>query len=308
VTEAATPRADPRALAEALRELTASHLGHGIDAVDLRLEERQGSQVITGQVLIFSQAREVAELARSHGARVEVKVVADPAAGLEEGWVDPIVDILDIWRDPARAGEEMGRQNQYIRSADGSLRRLGRRDDFVLVQGLDLAVGWAAAGELRDADPRRSRDAWQAVVRAVEGAATRPPRGTVASVVVLERARAQLGVPYVWGGRTGKGFDCSGLVQRVIDDTTSVLLPRHTGDQRRVGERVVAGQVRAGDLLFARPREQRVGHVLLMTSDSTVLHACRTERMVIEEGLDENARRYQHQGWRRPVLLDGGPA
>jgi hypothetical protein len=71
-----------------------------------------------------------------------------------------------------------------------------------------------------------------------------------------------------------------------------------------VGERVVGGGVRAGDLLFARPREQRVGHVLLMTSATTVLHACRTEHRVIEEGLAENARRYQHQGWRRPVQLD----
>lgn len=308
MTEAATPRADPRALAEALSELTVSHRGRGIDAVDLRLEERQGSQVITGRVLIFRQAREVAELARRHGARVEVKVVADPASGLEEGWVEPTVDILDVWRDPARAGEEMGRQNQYIRSADGPLRRLGRLDDFILVQGIDLAMGWAAAVELRGADPRSSRDAWQAIVRPEEGAAIRPPRGTVTQSLVLERGRAQLGVPYVWGGRTGKGYDCSGLVQRVIDDATGVLLPRHTGDQRRMGHRVVAEQVRAGDLLFARPREQRVGHVLLMTSESTVLHACRTEHRVIEEGLEENARRYQHQGWRRPVLLDGGSA
>lgn len=305
MTEAATPRADPRALTEALRELTASYSGRGISAVDLRLDRRQGGPAITGQVLTFRQAREVEELARKHGAQVEIEVVADPAAGLEQGWVEPRVEILDVWREPARAGEEMGRQSQFMGSADGPLRRLGRQGDFLLVQGIDLAIGWAAAAELRDADPQWSRDLWQAVVRPLEGAAIRPPNGPVATAKVLQRARTQLGVVYVWGGRTSRGYDCSGLVQHVINETTGVLLPRHSGDQRRVGERVVAERVRAGDLLFARPREQRVGHVLLMTSDSTVLHACRTEHRVIEEELDDNARRYQHQGWRRPVLLDG---
>jgi hypothetical protein len=40
---------------------------------------------------------------------------------------------------------------------------------------------------------------------------------------------------------------------------------------------------------------------MLLTSSSTLLHACRTEGRVIEEPVEENAKRYQHQGYRRPV-------
>jgi cell wall-associated NlpC family hydrolase len=132
---------------------------------------------------------------------------------------------------------------------------------------------------------------------------------------LLEAARSHLGVPYRWGGTTDRGFDCSGLVQRVFAAATGVLLPKHTGDQRRVGARVArvarptnadaneVVDVHPGDLLFATPRSQRVGHVMLLSSADTVLHACRTEMKVIEEPLSANARRYQHQGFRRPVLF-----
>jgi murein DD-endopeptidase len=104
-------------------------------------------------------------------------------------------------------------------------------------------------------------------------------------------------VPYRWGGTTGAGFDCSGLVQRVLHTATGVLLPKHTSDQRRTGVRVEPGQVRVGDLLFATPRGQKVGHVLLVSGLETVLHACRSELAVIEEPLAVNA----DQGYRRPV-------
>ncbi|MEA2682032.1 MAG: hypothetical protein QOK05_360 [Chloroflexota bacterium] len=304
MTEAATPRADPAALTDALRELTASMSGRGVDAVDLRVVERDQGPAIAGQVLTFRQARDVEELARRLGAGVEVVVVADPGSGLELGWAEPALDILDVWREPARAGEEMGRQTQYLATEDGPLRVLGNQDGFALVQGADLAMGWAAGSELAEVDARAAEQNWAGVVRAREGAVAQPPREGVVAADVLELARMQLGTPYIWGGRSDRGYDCSGLVQRVLSRSTGLLLPRHTGDQRRVGDRVVAGEVRTGDLLFARPREQRVGHVLLMTSATTVLHACRTEHRVIEEGLAVNARRYQHQGWRRPVALE----
>jgi murein DD-endopeptidase len=120
---------------------------------------------------------------------------------------------------------------------------------------------------------------------------------------LLAGARARLGAPYRWGGTTPAGYDCSGLVQRVFSDATQVLLPKHTADQRRVGLRVAADERAAGDLVFATPLGQRVGHVMLLTSPDTVLHACRTEHRVVEESLADNALRYRHQGCRRPVLL-----
>ena len=289
------------ALAGALRAYVESQSSRGVSILDLALQPRDGSDAVTGRVLTARQARDVGDLAREHGAALAIQVAADPDSGLEVGWVETVVPVLDLWREPSRAGEEMGRQTQYL-DVDGPLRQFGTDGDFLLVQGRDLAMGWAAASDVRASDAASGRAAWATVARATDGAerAAARPGATVAAV--LERARAELDVPYVWGGTTHAGFDCSGLVERVMLDATGVLMPRHTGDQRRVGARV-ASDPRAADLLFAAPLNQRVGHVLLMTSADTVLHACRTEHRVIEEGLAENARRYRHQGYRRPVSL-----
>jgi len=271
------------ALAEAVRAFLDAQPGWGVAPAELAIGARDGVPVVSGRVLTERQARAVRELAREHGAGVDIMVAADPASGLEVGWVEPAVDLLEVWREPARAGDEMGRQTQYL-VGDGPLRSFGEAGDFRLVQGRDLGIGWVST-----------------LTRAITGAAlaATEDRGVDA---VLERARAELGVRYVWGGTTHAGFDCSGLLQRVLVESTGVLLPRHTGDQRRVGARVTE-DLHAGDLLFAAPRSQKVGHVLLMTSPTTVLHACRTEHRVIEEDLAENAVRYRHQGYRRPVAL-----
>ncbi|MDQ6748229.1 MAG: C40 family peptidase [Candidatus Dormibacteraeota bacterium] len=300
MTEAAAPGADSGALQEAVRELVAASAGRGLDAVALRVVAGT-PPTISGRVLTERQARGVADIARAHGADVDVLVAADPMSGLEEGWSDIAVEVLDLWRTPGRAGEDMGRQTQYL-DADGPLRRLGQAGAWVLVQGPDLAIGWAAAADLRDAATPQGRP-WADITRAVDGTLVDPALEGATVGLALNRARAALGAPYVWGGTTSAGFDCSGLVQRVLLDGAGVMLPRHTADQRHAGVRVVAGEVAAGDLLFATPRGQKVGHVVLMTSAETVLHACRTEHRVIEESLADNAARYQHQGWRRPVDL-----
>ena len=288
------------ALAEAVRAFLDAQPGWGVAPAELAIGARDGVPVVSGRVLTERQARAVRELAREHGAGVDIMVAADPASRLEVGWVEPTVDLLEVWREPARAGDEMGRQTQYL-VGDGPLRSFGEAGDFRLVQGRDLAIGWVSAGDVRATDPGPARAAWATLTRAITGAAlaATEDRGVDA---VLERARAELGVRYVWGGTTHAGFDCSGLLQRVLVESTGVLLPRHTGDQRRVGARVTE-DLHAGDLLFAAPRSQKVGHVLLMTSPTTVLHACRTEHRVIEEDLAENAVRYRHQGYRRPVAL-----
>ena len=301
MTEATTPRADARALAEAVRDFTRSQSRHGVHAVALEVAARDGRPLVTGTVLTPRQAREVRDLARRHGVTAELVVAADPRSGMEEGWVQPALPVVDVWREPSRSGQEMGRQTQYLQS-DGPLRSFGEDGGFLLLQGPDLAMGWALAESVTAVQPDPGDHPWAHVVRSQENIA-RNPAVPADPPALLARARQELDVPYVWGGTTHAGFDCSGLLQRVFLESTGILLPRHTGDQRHTGARVVGGAVRAGDLLFASPRAQKVGHVLLMTSASTVLHACRTERRVIEESLADNAVRYQHQGWRRPAWL-----
>jgi cell wall-associated NlpC family hydrolase len=281
-----------------------------LPVVQLDVDRSSAGLVVKGKVLTFGQARQVRRMAEARGAAIDVAVLADPEQGLEEGWLEITADgVLEVWREPTEMGRDHARQTEYLPS-DGPLRLLGQTGATRLVQGPDLSLGWVVAGGLAATDGEAARLDWAGRRRSQEDAVVPPGLASTSDTggdsvldAVLAAARAQLGAPYRWGGTTPRGFDCSGLVQRVFADATGVLLPKHTGDQRHAGVRVTAASADTGDLLFATPRSQRIGHVMLLTSPETVLHACRTENKVIEEPLEANATRYQHQGYRRPVQL-----
>jgi hypothetical protein len=67
--------------------------------------------------------------------------------------------------------------------------------------------------------------------------------------MLVSQARRFLGVPYLWGGVTTAGFDCSGFVQTVLA-RFGVSIPRDTKDQIQVGEKVERDCIKTGDLLF----------------------------------------------------------
>lgn len=76
----------------------------------------------------------------------------------------------------------------------------------------------------------------------------RPPAAPTGASVVAA-AKRFLGLRYLWGGVSGWGFDCSGLVWDVFR-AHGVTVPRDTGPQSRGGRSVPAGGLRPGDLVF----------------------------------------------------------
>ena len=80
------------------------------------------------------------------------------------------------------------------------------------------------------------------------------------------------GVPYVWGGDSPDGFDCSGFTQYVYA-RHGIRLPRQAADQYQVGGRVDRDDVQAGDLVFFTTIASGASHVGLALGDDRFVHA-----------------------------------
>lgn len=97
----------------------------------------------------------------------------------------------------------------------------------------------------------------------------------VSSKEIISTAKRFLGISYLWGGRSTKGFDCSGLTQTVFR-LHGVELPRDASLQWRCGKDVGkdTAEFVEGDLLFFSSRENRITHVgIYLGDEGLIIHS-----------------------------------
>jgi len=92
---------------------------------------------------------------------------------------------------------------------------------------------------------------------------------------IIETAKKYLGTPYVYGGSTTKGFDCSGFVGYVFEQY-GIELPRSAADMYTVGTKVANPE--PGDLVFFK-QGSHVSHVGIYIGDDTYIDAASGSRM-----------------------------
>lgn len=104
---------------------------------------------------------------------------------------------------------------------------------------------------------------------------------TVGSFDPVTAGRQFIGLPYLWGGMSAWGFDCSGFIHNIWK-AAGVGVPRDASDQAGIGEPVSLelASWRAGDLLFFAKSGKPVSHVGMYAGGGEMLHAPSTGKSV----------------------------
>ena len=281
----------------------------GTYARPIVVELADGVAVLGGKPLELARGA----LLATHGAAAADRVIALDVAELP--WHAVPADGLTLWRQHGRSGSD-GEVVTQLEAGDPPLQVVVEDDGWTLVRLADGAQGWidVVAAQLAPTD---APDAQLADATRVD------PEAFVAAALEFLR------VPYVWGGTTDDGVDCSGLVQRAAFRAGGCWLPRHSRALLQVGTRVAPSKLRRGDVLVLQrdpttyeaeqraqlealaAREQATGavpahgpaihpmHVAIALAHDETLHASRDSMQVVREPLESLRGRYRVLGVRR---------
>ncbi|MEO0470671.1 MAG: NlpC/P60 family protein [Bacteroidota bacterium] len=171
-----------------------------------------------------------------------------------EGWLNPsmliqiperIISTIHIWGFV---------HSGHIQLGDKTMMRLPRGSRFPIgADGKPMGFAfegqsWEPADDLRMMSPMTPEDR-------------------------VEVAKGYLNTPYLWGGRSDFGIDCSGLSQNVYR-ICGMNIPRDSSVQGRFGEEIAFSERQVGDLAFFRKENSdRISHVGMLSTMHNLIHA-----------------------------------
>lgn len=147
--------------------------------------------------------------------------------------------------------------------------------------------------ELADFDPDRPVDLSQSITLKDDNAD-----------ILKKKAFGFLGIRYRFGGNSRNGLDCSSFVQQVFREM-DIRLPRTAREQFVVGDQVLTGDLRKGDLLFFRTYASFPSHVGIYLGDNKMIHASSRDRRVVVSRMDTSYYRSRFIGAKRIARING---
>jgi cell wall-associated NlpC family hydrolase len=225
--------------------LGAKNIGDLVNRIEAVQSVSSQDHAVLNQVFHFKRAVTTHRHALVHARRAQTTLVRQRAAA------------------KATYASQLARQQRLLSSIKGEIAQLE-------AAARARALASAAAARARY-DTAQAAQALQIQSSAV-GATASTPDATVAPPSqyggVVGIAMRYLGTPYVWGGASPSGFDCSGFVMYVYAQM-GVSLPHYTGAQWNVGVPVSRGDLQPGDLVFF----DGLGHVGIYVGGGQFIHA-----------------------------------
>ncbi|OUL98956.1 C40 family peptidase [Variovorax sp. JS1663] len=109
-----------------------------------------------------------------------------------------------------------------------------------------------------------------------------------------------LGVPYKRGGNTAEtGFDCSGFVRAMYNQTVGHLLPRRAEEQAAATQKIDRSELKPGDLVFFNTMRRAFSHVGIYVGEGKFIHSPRTGAEVRVEDMNGSYWQRRFNGARR---------
>ncbi|QDR82888.1 C40 family peptidase [Sporomusa termitida] len=117
---------------------------------------------------------------------------------------------------------------------------------------------------------------------------------------IVKSAQKYMGVPYVWGGTTTGGWDCSGYTQYVMKEN-GITIPRTAAEQYSKGVAVDKANLKVGDLVFFTTYKPGASHVGFYMGDGKFIHASSAAKQVTINSLSEEYYIEHYVGARRYI-------
>ncbi|MGZ3687928.1 MAG: C40 family peptidase [Bdellovibrionota bacterium] len=160
-----------------------------------------------------------------------------------------VTGLSDLLTKPVENPETLTREERdQVRNTQAGpneiIRVLGHHGDYHLAMKIDESKGWIKKSSVELVQEARD------FVR---------PRSQKQQP--LEFLEAMKGVPYLWGGLSSTGVDCSGLTQLYFFQVHDQIIPRNSRDQRRFAREKGLSEIQDHDLVYAVGRQAGAHHV-----------------------------------------------
>ena len=122
---------------------------------------------------------------------------------------------------------------------------------------------------------------------------------------LVVNAMGFLGVPYKRGGNTAEtGFDCSGFVRAIYEQSVGLLLPRRAEQQAAATQRIEKTELQPGDLVFFNTLQRAFSHVGIYVGEGKFIHSPKPGAQVRVESMGVSYWQSRFDGARR--VASGG--